>query len=80
MLALLNIVLGKSIGMRFRDWDLISGSASYLCNLGKLLSLNLSFSTVKRTLLPQPPWAITGLHAMMHVKHLACDWHTADVQ
>lgn len=79
-LALLNIVLGKIVSLGFRDWRLLSGSASSLCNLGKLLSKNLFCQLSREHYNPNLPGLLQGLHETMHVKHLVCDWHTTGVQ
>lgn len=80
MLTLLNIVLGKSMHLGFGNRGLISHFAGYLCDPGKLFSQNLFCQLSREHYNPSPPGLLQGLHKMMHLKHLMCDWHTTGMQ
>ena len=80
MLTVLNIVLGKSMHLGFGNWGLISHSASYLCDPGKLFSQNLFCQLSREHYNPSPPGLSQGLHKMMQLKRLMCDWHPTGMQ
>ena len=71
---------GEEYALGIWKWGLISHFAGYLCDPGKLFSQNLFCQLSREHYNPSPPGLLQGLHKMMHLKHLMCDWHTTGMQ
>lgn len=71
---------GEDYKLGIQGLSLISGSANYLRDLGKLPSLNLFSQPSREHNNLHLPGLLRGLHEMMYVKHLMRGWHTIGVQ